>query len=122
MFCPECGAEFREEIEKCADCEVTLVEEPPEEPKVPKYVTVLETSELSAIPVLKTVLESAGIPYRTRGEGLMDLFPSEALGRPFRDSAGEVLIRVPEDRAEEARELLSTAATVQEDEEAPAAS
>ena len=59
MFCPECGAEFREEIEKCADCEVTLVEEPPEEPKVPKYVTVLETSELSAIPVLKTVLESA---------------------------------------------------------------
>lgn len=127
MFCPECGAEFREGIEKCADCDVPLTHEPPPEPEVPEYVTILETSDLSVIPVLKTTLEGAGIPFRTRGEGLMDLFPSEALGAPLHSSAGEVKIRVPKDRADEARELLETAATVDEDvegeaEEAEAAS
>jgi hypothetical protein len=114
MYCPECGAEFREGIEKCADCDVPLVSEPPPELDVPEYVTILETSDLSVIPVLKSALEGAGIPYETRGEGLMDLFPSEALGAPFRSSAGEVEIRVSKDRADEARELLETAATVEE--------
>ena len=115
MFCPECGAEFREGIEQCYDCEVPLGPDPPPEPTVPQYVTVLETSELSVIPILKTALEGAGIPYRTRGEGLMDLFPLETLGAPMHSSAGEVEIRVPEDRADEARELLNTAATVEEE-------
>lgn len=91
-------------------------------PPVPEahqeYVTVLETSDLSVIPVLKMALESAGIPFRTRGEGLMDIFPLETLGAPFHSSAGEVEIQVPTDRAEEARELLDTAATVEGDPDA----
>ena len=95
----ESGAEYKEGID---------------ESKVEPYVTVMETSELDVIPVLKTALESAGIPVRTRGEGLMSLFPSEALGATFRSSAGEVRIQVPESRAEEARELLSTTATVED--------
>ena len=118
MYCPECGAEFKEGITRCYDCEVELVAEPPSEPEVEPYATVLETSEVSAIPVIKTALEAAGIPYRTRGEGLLRLFPSEALGAPFHDSAGEVLIRVPKSRAEEAREILETAATMDEDDAA----
>lgn len=114
MYCPECGAEFREGIERCADCDVPLTREAPPEPVVPEYVTILETSDLSVIPVLKTALEGAGIPYETQGEGLMDLFPSEALGAPLHASAGEVKIRVPKDQADEARELLDTTATVEE--------
>ena len=81
MFCPECGAEFREGIEKCADCDVALAPEPPPVPEA--YVTVHETSDPAVVPVLKTVLESAGIPYRAIGEGTMDLFPfpSETFGK-----------------------------------------
>ncbi|HEX9735144.1 MAG TPA: DUF2007 domain-containing protein [Thermoanaerobaculia bacterium] len=118
MFCPECGAEYREGIARCADCDVPLVLEAPGDSEVPKYVTILETSDLSVIPVLKTALEGAGIPYRTRGEGLMDIFPAETLGAPFHSSAGEVEIRVPAERADEARELLDTAATVEGDPDA----
>lgn len=121
MFCPECGAEYEEGIVECADCDVPLVHEPPSEPEVPEYVTILETSDLSVIPVLKTALEGAGIPYHTRGEGLMDIFPAETLGAPFHSSAGEVEIRVPVDRAEEARELLDTAAIVEGDPDADTA-
>lgn len=122
MFCPECGAEFKEGITQCADCDVPLVPEAPRLHGAPEYVTVLETSDLSVIPVLKTALESAGIPFQTRGEGLMDIFPAETLGAPFHSSAGEVEIRVPVDRAEEARDLLDTAATVEEDPDADIAS
>lgn len=121
MFCPECGAEFKEGITTCDECEVALVVDPPPEPEVAKYVSVLETSDLSAIPVIKTALEAAGIPFRTRGEGLMNLFPAETLGAMLHSSAGEVIIRVPEERAEEAREILAGDATVdisaQDDEE-----
>lgn len=124
MFCPECGAEFREGITQCADCDVPLVAEAPHGHEAPEYVTVLETSNLSVIMVVKTALESAGIPFQTRGEDLMDILPlpAESLRSPFHASAGEVQILVPEDRAEEARELLDTAATVEGDPDADVAS
>lgn len=112
MFCPECGAEFKEGITTCDECEVALVVDPPPVPEVENYVDVLETSDLSAIPVIKTALEAAGIPYRTEGEGLMNLFPAETLGSPLHSSAGEVVIQVPEDRADEARALLAEDASV----------
>lgn len=120
MYCPECGAEFREGIERCDDCDVPLTPEPPPEPSHElefDYVSIHETSDLSVIPVLKSVLEGAGIPYQTTGEDLMDLLPlpAESLRSPFHSSAGEVQILVPENRADEARELLATAATVEED-------
>ena len=73
MFCPECGAEFKEGVTVCADCDVELTPEPPPEVKVEKYVTVMETSDVSAVPVIKSVLRAAGIPFRTRGEGLSNL-------------------------------------------------
>ncbi len=106
MFCPECGAEFKAGITTCDECEVALVVDRPPEPEVEKYVSVLETSDLSAIPVIKSALRAAGIPFRTRGEGLMNLFPAKTLGAPLRSSAGEVVIRVPEARSEEAHALL----------------
>lgn len=117
MFCPECGAEFREGIEQCFDCEVPLIPEPPPEPEVEAYVTVLETFDVSIIPLLKTALAGAGIPYRFRGEGLMNIFPAKTRGALFHDSAGEVLVRVPESRADEARQLLESTATLTEDDE-----
>ena len=32
MWCPECKNEYREGITRCADCDVDLVDELPEEP------------------------------------------------------------------------------------------
>jgi len=113
MFCPDCGAEFREGYDRCADCGVGLVSEPPDEPRVEPWVTVMETSDVSAIPVLEMTLEAAGIPFRVKGEDMMNMFPSEALGALLHSSAGELLIRVPESRAEEARQLLATDAEVE---------
>ena len=114
MYCPECGAEFKEGITTCDECEVALVAELPAEPALEDYVAVLETSDLSAIPVIKTALEAAGIPFRTRGEGLMNLFPAETLGAMFHSSAGEVVIRVPVSRSEEAHTLLEQDAQVED--------
>lgn len=71
------------------------------------YEEVFETSEPDVLPVIKSVLDAAGIPWATHGEGLMNLFPSEAMSVVSLTDEGEVRIYVPESRAEEARALLS---------------
>ncbi|MEE8522665.1 MAG: DUF2007 domain-containing protein [Thermoanaerobaculia bacterium] len=78
----------------------------PENHEAPDYVKVFETSETAVIPVIKSVLEGAEIPYLVKGEDLMNLFPSEMLGGLYRPSAG-VHFMVSADRAEEARQLLA---------------
>ena len=107
MFCPRCGAEYRAGYERCADCDVALQTEPPadDHTAVP-YVTVFETSEVDVIPVIKSLLDSAGIPFDTGGEAMMNLYPSDLLGTIMGRPAGEIRFSVPEDRAEEARQLL----------------
>lgn len=113
MYCPKCGAEYRKDFTRCEECDVKLTAEPGERGgeekghEMEESVTVLETSDLSLIPVVKSLLDSADIPYHVKGEGLMNLFPSEALGALLHSSAGEVIIRVPKSRADEARELLT---------------
>ena len=75
------------------------------------YVTIFETSEVDVIPVIKSLLHSAEIPFNTVGEGMMNLFPSDLLGRVMSRPGAEVSFLVPEDRAEEARQLFETQAT-----------
>lgn len=125
MFCPECGAEFVAGIERCADCDVILVNEPPPEPphEAPDYETVLETSDVSLIPMVKSVLDGAKIPYTTVGEDFVNVFPVQNLRPIFWPSATfEVRFRVPRDRADEAREVLEKEADLIRGEEPPEAS
>ena len=119
MFCPECGAEYRDEILECADCGVPLAAAPPEEPshEAEPSVAVLRTGDAALLPVLRSLLSSAGIPFTIQGEESSGLFPfgSDDMvpdGRRF----GAVL-RVPESRAEEAKALIESAAPVSEGEE-----
>ena len=57
--------------------------------------------------MIKSLLQGAGIPFNTRGEGLMNLFPSDLLGRVMSRPGAEVSFDVPESLAEEARQLLT---------------
>ena len=109
MFCPECGAEYREGFDRCTDCDVSLVNEAPpaEEHEAPPYVQVFETSEIDVIPVIKSILRGAEIPFETGGEAMMNLFPSDLLGPMMSRPSSEIHFSVPEDRAEEARQLLT---------------
>ena len=78
MLCPQCGAEYREGILECSDCQLPLVAELPPQPKPQPdldLVTVLATGNPALIAVAKSLLEDSGIEYLTQNEGLHDLFP-----------------------------------------------
>jgi len=108
MFCPACEAEFRTGITECPDCEVPLVEELPPPPEDEPLTEVFRTGDASLLPVVKSVLAAAGMPHIVQGEEAQGLFPFG----PSSQSDGRLLaavVLVPEDRAEEARELLASA-------------
>ncbi len=113
MFCPECQTEYRDGYTRCAECGVDLVAElPPEEQGMAdmELEQVFETTEPTLLPVIKSVLESAGIPYMLEGEEAFGMLP---LGGGFvneRHQALGVEVHVARERAEEARALLASAA------------
>lgn len=83
----------------------------------PHLETVFATSEADVVPVIKSVLEAAEIPYVTDGEAMMNLFPSDLLGPTFHRSRGELCFQVDASRAEEARALLTQHSDVRYPEE-----
>ena len=114
MFCPVCGSEYREGFSLCADCEVALVESPPAppvdlHPDPGDAVTVLATGDPVLLLAAKSLLEEAGIPCFTRGEGTQELFGMGRLGTGFSLIAGPMEIRVGARRAQEAMDLLREA-------------
>lgn len=106
MFCPECGGEYRDGFFECADCGVPLVEQPPAptEHSVSELVTVLEAVDPAEIAFVESLFLEEGIPYFKKGESLQDLF---ALGRIGVNAVtGPILIQVPQEHVEAARQLL----------------
>ena len=109
MFCPKCGAEYIDGISRCADCEVDLVKQKPDEqrPEYVNFVTVYETGNPAIISIAKSILDSADIPYYMKGEGVQDLFGGGRIGTGFNPLVGPVQIQVDEKQVSVARELLS---------------
>jgi antitoxin component YwqK of YwqJK toxin-antitoxin module len=109
MFCPNCGAEYREGFTVCSACNVPLVSELPcqIEPGFIKFVTVYKTGDPAFIAFAKSILQSEGIKYFIRGEGLQDLFAGGRLGTGFNPVIGPVEIQVDEKDVEKAKGLLS---------------
>lgn len=119
MYCPECRSEFRDEIAVCPDCEESLVAELPEEPEFSEddLVTVMETADVAILPVVKSLLRAAGIPFIVQGDEAMGVLPVGRIGLGGLTTRGHGLsagILVPRDREEEAKALLTELPEVEE--------
>ena len=123
MICPECGAEYVLGLTRCVDCGGELVDALPEPlrpaPQSPQathlprndppdhfeLVTVLATSNPGLMPLAKSLLQSAQIPFVVEGEGIQDLF---GIGRlSFNPITGPAALRVASQDAADARALLA---------------
>src|SRR5262245_60025040 len=67
---------------------------------------VLETIDPTEVAIVKSLLESAGIPYLTRGEDEYDAFRGAFRGTVFNPRGRPVIFLVPASLAKEARLLL----------------
>ena len=74
----------------------------------PDYVSVFETGDPALLPVVTSLLQSAGIPFVTQGEGAMGVLPLGVFSERFYGRALAVRIEVPAGREAEARALLRT--------------
>ena len=100
MLCPECKSEYREGILICADCKVELVPEIRSEPPEPEdgvgFVTLMETFDVGLAALVQSILQGDAIEYYVLGQHgpQWDILPAPKI------------IRVREDQAERAFELL----------------
>ena len=86
-------------------------------PPPAELVPLIRTADAGLLPVIRATLDAAGIPYFVQGETASGLLPVTGSGL-FRQEAFGATILVPEDRLEEARELLQQTAEVDSDPEA----
>jgi len=107
MFCPECKGEFRSEIEVCPGCGVNLVLDLSAAQSV-ELVSALETSDASLIPVVKSVLTAAGIPFVVQGEQAVGIDPVGSIAGAAGLRGLCAIVLVPADRKEEAQIVLET--------------
>jgi hypothetical protein len=73
-------------------------------------VPVFRTADAALLPLVKSVLEAAGIPYLVQGDQAMGLFPLGRFAVGVSKRSLGAIVHVPADRADEAKELLSTCA------------
>jgi len=127
LICPKCGAEYRGGFTRCSDCDVELVDallepqgpsRPPvdpaptvleprsDPPECFELVTVLSTIDPGLIAVAGSLLRSAGIPFVSEVDGIVDLFGWGRLGgcNPI---TGLPRLRVAPQDADDARALLA---------------
>jgi len=111
MFCPKCGSEYRSGFQECTDCGVRLVEHLPVPPKRRHpdihLVTVYASGDPALIALARSLLESAGIPFMTQGEGVQDFFGWGRAPANFNIITGPVQFQVDEKDAVEARAVLA---------------
>ncbi len=98
MFCPECGSEYREGFTICADCNIELVYELPEEDHEPEfqYVEAVSTVNQGDIAFIKSIFDAEKIDYQLFGENF-------AIIRPMVEPA---VFYVREDQVKSAVDLL----------------
>ena len=72
----------------------------------PDFETVLETADLAMLAVVKSLLESAGIPYVVQGDQALGLIPFSGPAFGIARPPFQALVLVPKEHAAAAREIL----------------
>ena len=107
MWCTTCGGEFVDEIVTCPDCGTALVAQQPEPVESDdELVQVFQTADASLLPVVKSVLEGAGIPHIVQGEEAQGLYPFGSLGGGSDDRLLGAVVLVPASCREAAEAVL----------------
>ena len=117
MICPKCGAEYHFGTGHCDACGIDVTGSSTSAAGSVQLVPLVSTTDPGYLPVVRSLLDSVGIPYFVQGEETLGLWPVGSLAGGL--SAGGALratIHVPEDRLEEARALLEEKTQSLEDE------
>ena len=81
------------------------------------WVEVLRSTDAAYVDLIGSVLDAAGIPYFVQGHEFQHLFPMGGSAPRVLERGLAARVRVPADRADEARELISKGAQVVDEEE-----
>lgn len=107
MWCPTCRGEFVDDVTICPDCGDPLVSEQPEEEDVEEpFVQIFRSADTSLLPVVKSVLSGAGIPYVVQGDEAQGLYPFGSVGGGSDDRLLGAVVLVPESRRRAAEAVL----------------
>ena len=133
MYCPnpDCPdlvqlgspGEFLPEVTHCPICGSGLVADMPEwakseaAPESEKLVPVFRVTNAALLPLAKSILESADIPFTVRDEMVQGLIGGGQLGTGFNVLTGAPKILVVESNAAEARALLEQLGAPEEEHE-----
>jgi len=80
-------------------------------------VLIFTTVEIDLLAVVRSVLQSAEIPFVVQGDHALGQLPTGVLAGPFARGGMAARIFVPASRAEEARELLAHTVDQPEDDQ-----
>ncbi len=108
MRCRHCAQEFDlqggSDVHACPGCGARW----PEAGEDADLVTILESADPGALAVIRSLLDSAQIPYLVQGEGAAGMMPFGALPTSIFGRAVAAAVKVPASYAQEARLLLAT--------------
>lgn len=108
MYCQKCKAEYQAGTSRCARCEAALVESQEDAPdRDHDLVDFLRTPDVAMLTVVKSLLDSADIPYVVQGEEGLRMFPAGVSGGFFNPSALGAVIRLRREDLEDATQLLT---------------
>ena len=98
MFCPQCKAEYKEDVNICTDCQIALVGELPKESHELEYdyMEIVSSLNQGDIALIKSIFDDGEIDYQVLGEEFNSV-------RPLLEPARFI---VREDQVEIAKELL----------------
>ena len=106
MYCPKCGTAYANGYVRCSHCGVALVSRSSKKSDSEELVTVFETGNPAELVVVKSILDSAHIPFLSQGEALQDLFGVGRIGAGFNPLIGRIKVQVAKRNRAKARELL----------------